>query len=107
MNDADRIRAKLRESTNGPKYAPGHTEHTDDCMSPWGENARGVMTPETIAANHVLHMADPVYVDPQIVGCPTCGANAKRPCTYGTPMGRQEIRWFHPAREDRARETNG
>lgn len=40
------------------RVVPGHTEHTDDCMSEWGENARHVMTPETIACNHRLHLAD-------------------------------------------------
>ena len=41
------------------KYADGHTEHTEDCMSPWGERRRDLpFTPETIAANHKLHMFD-------------------------------------------------
>lgn len=35
-----------------------HTVHTADCMSEWGENARRVMTPQTIACNHRLHLAD-------------------------------------------------
>lgn len=40
------------------KYEPGHTVHGDDCMSDWSENLRRGMTPETIAANHRLHMHD-------------------------------------------------
>lgn len=48
-----------RAYDNGrPKYLPGHTEHTDDCMSEWAEAGRSIMTEQTIAANHVLHMAD-------------------------------------------------
>lgn len=49
---------KIRESTANPKYAPGHRKHTDDCMSEWAERSRGAMTPETIACNHRLHLAD-------------------------------------------------
>lgn len=43
---------------NPLKYAPEHTEHGDDCMSEWAELRRYAFTPETIAANHRLHMAD-------------------------------------------------
>jgi hypothetical protein len=34
-----------------------HT-HTADCMSEWAEARRDLMTPQTIAANHRLHMSD-------------------------------------------------
>jgi hypothetical protein len=48
------------------RYAPGHTEHTDDCMSEWAENAHaamvagrsGGMDPQTIEMNHRSHMHD-------------------------------------------------
>lgn len=40
------------------KYTPGHTEHTEDCMGEWGERRRHYMSPETIACNHRLHLAD-------------------------------------------------
>jgi hypothetical protein len=43
---------------NPLKYADGHTEHTDDCMSDWSEARRHSMTPQTIACNHRLHLAD-------------------------------------------------
>jgi hypothetical protein len=51
---------KLIRDDKGIKYEPNHTEHTDDCMSEWGEARRYTLplTPETIAANHVLHMRD-------------------------------------------------
>lgn len=56
MDDVTRFTQALR--TGVKKYTDGHTEHTDDCMSPWGENARPIMTTETVAANHRLHMGD-------------------------------------------------
>lgn len=33
-----------------------HEEHTDDCMDEWGEQRRDIMTPQTVEANHRLHM---------------------------------------------------
>ena len=32
--------------------------HTEDCMSEWAEGRRAIMTPETVEANHRLHLAD-------------------------------------------------
>ena len=32
--------------------------HTTDCMSEWAESRRHLMTQDTIAANHRLHMQD-------------------------------------------------
>lgn len=58
MDDVTRFVHKIQESRSNKKYADGHTEHTDDCMSPWGEESRGIMTPETVVANHRLHMGD-------------------------------------------------
>lgn len=40
------------------KYRAGHQKHTSDCMSEWGERGRHFMTPQTVAVNHRLHMAD-------------------------------------------------
>jgi hypothetical protein len=40
------------------KYTDGHAVHTEDCMSSWAEHRRDIMTPDTVAANHRLHMAD-------------------------------------------------
>lgn len=57
MDDATRFTLKLRELTE-KKYLDGHAEHTEDCMSPWAEARRVIMTPETVAANHRLHMWD-------------------------------------------------
>lgn len=56
MDDLTRFTKSIGEDAK--KYADGHTEHTDDCMSPWSEARRKIMTPETIAANHQLHMSD-------------------------------------------------
>jgi hypothetical protein len=40
------------------KYAPGHTEHTADCMGEWAEGRRALMSEQTIACNHRLHLSD-------------------------------------------------
>lgn len=57
-DDTTRFLQKIRESTANKKYADGHTEHTEDCMSPWAEERRGILTRQTLAMNHELHMAD-------------------------------------------------
>jgi hypothetical protein len=56
------------------KYKDGHTLHTDDCMSEWGEARRYTLplTPETIAANHALHMHD-VNHPRHGLHCQVCG----------------------------------
>lgn len=71
--DLERFAQKIKDRAENKKYADGHTEHTDDCMCPWSETRRDIMTPQTVAANHGLHMADveldsrraesPVYMD--------------------------------------------
>lgn len=58
MDDSTRFLQKIRESTANKKHEDGHAEHTDDCMSPWAEERRGILTPQTVAVNHQLHMAD-------------------------------------------------
>lgn len=78
MDDVTRFTNKAAESRANPKYSPNHTNHSADCMSEWGENARGVMTEETIAANHRLHMGD-VYAQMVLIGPPKQGARLHIP----------------------------
>lgn len=51
---------RLVKEDKGIKYEPGHSEHTDDCMSEWSEARRYTLPldEQTIAANHMLHMWD-------------------------------------------------
>jgi hypothetical protein len=78
MTDVSRFAKKAAESRSNPRYLPGHTVHSDDCMSEWGENARGIMTPETVAANHRLHMGD-VYSGLVLIGPAKVGARLHIP----------------------------
>lgn len=78
MDDVSRFANKAAESRANPKYSPNHTVHSPDCMSEWGENARGVMTPETVAANHRLHMGD-VYSTMVLIGSPRVGTRLHIP----------------------------
>lgn len=82
VSDADRFAAASRASRENPKYKPGHRRHTADCMSEWAENARGIMTPETIVENHRLHMGDVPNADDKPGGknnpCEICGTTTHR-----------------------------
>lgn len=103
------------------KYQPEHTEHTDDCMSEWAESKRHYMSPETIAANHRLHVHDvgihtdcppsceigamwdeAVSYDDRLAAfdikrkanrCPSCNAAPGQNCTSLDEGG--EVRWVH------------
>lgn len=39
---------------NRPDWS--HDVHTDDCLSEWSERSRDIMSPQTVEANHRLHM---------------------------------------------------
>lgn len=51
----DQVRA-IRDLLTGD-LTPNHV-HTADCMDGWAEARRDIMTPQTIAANHRLHMGE-------------------------------------------------
>lgn len=71
-DDVTRFTRAIREQVK--RYADGHTEHTDDCMSEWAEGRRDIMTPETVAANHRLHMGmDVERTVRHSIRCHSCG----------------------------------